>query len=113
METGRMECEAHRQQIEQIWTRIHIWVDSKEAIKRLQYTNLGLGQWLARCIIKRAEQLRQRGTAVEIHLILGHIDIEENRKLDKAAKEAAEKAGIQGYPERLASLPHVERTITE
>lgn len=53
----------------------------------------GPEQWLARCIIKRAQQLMEHGTALEINWVPGHMEVEGNEKTDKRAKEAPEKAG--------------------
>lgn len=73
----------------------------------------GLRLWIARCIIRRTQQLVEHGKAVEIYWVSGHMSVEGNKKADKAAKEAAEKTGIGKCPERLASLAHVSYMISQ
>lgn len=82
-------------------------------MKWLQHTDPGLGKWLARHIIGRAWQLKEREKEVEIYWLPGHINIEGNKKADKAAKKAMEKSGTQRYPERFTSLHHVGCIISE
>lgn len=53
LKNGQVRRKARRQRAESHWTQIHIWVDSQAAIKRLQHNALGLGQWLAKRIMKR------------------------------------------------------------
>lgn len=89
------------------WTKIHIWADSQTAFKRLQHTDPGPRQWLARHIIRRARQLSECRTAMEIHWVLKHTGVEGNERVDKVAKEAAEGAGTCRCPEQFVSLAHV------
>lgn len=95
------------------WTKIHIWADSQAAIKRLQHTAPGAGQWLARRIIARTQQLKERDTTVEIHWVPGQKGVEGNERADEAAKAAAEAVGVRRCPERFTSLAHIGRTVTE
>lgn len=108
-----MEREASREQTEPHWTKIHIWTDFQATIKRLQYTALSSEQWLARRIIRRAQQLLEHGTAVEIYWVQGHMCVEGNEKADEAVKEAIEKAGTRRFLEQLVSLTHIGHPITE
>lgn len=109
----RTERGISRQQTEPPWTRIHIWKNSQAAIKRLQYTDPGPRQWLARRIIRRTHGLTERGVTVEIHWVLGQIGVKGNKRTNGVAKEVVEKAGTQRCPERFAALAHVGHTISE
>lgn len=64
---ARMVRNASRQQRDLLWTKIYTKADTLTAIRRLQHTNPGPGQWLAKYIIGRAQQLKERGTEMEIH----------------------------------------------
>lgn len=75
--------------------------------------NHGPGQWLARWIIRRAQQQAERGTEVKVHWVLGHMGIEGNEEANKAAKKEAEKTGTRRCPEQIVSLAHIGRTIRE
>lgn len=82
-------------------------------MKRLQYMNYSPGQWLARCIIRRAQQLTERRTVVKVQWVLGYMDIKGNERSDEMAKDATERPGIRRCPEQFTSLAHLRRTITE
>lgn len=51
------------------WAKVHIWADSKAAIRRLQHSEPGQEQWLARRTIKKFRELKEQGTAVAIHWV--------------------------------------------
>lgn len=51
--------------------------------------------------------------SVEIYCVPGHMGVEGNEKADEKAKDAAERSGTRRFPERFASLAHVNCTITE
>lgn len=113
LRNSRVECEASRYWSELRWTRIDIWSDSQVAIKRLHNTAHDPGQWFVRPIIRRIQQLVKRGTALEIHWLLGHMCINRNEKADEADKEATERIGTRMGQEMFASHAHVRRTISE
>lgn len=71
-------------------TRVYIVTDSQETIEELQHTAPGPGQWLARLIIKRSQMLASRVIDTGIHCIQGHMEMNENEKVDKAAKAVTE-----------------------
>lgn len=113
LKTGRTGRGNNIQQMEPPRTKVRICADSQEVIKRLQHMDPGPGQWLARSIIKRAQQLAKLRTTVEVHSVPGHIGIEEKERADEVAKEVAEKADTQTCPERFASLIHISRKVTK
>lgn len=88
-----MECEDRRQHTEPPSTGIHVWANFKVAIKQLQHTDPGPGQWLARCIIRMAQQLMENGTLGDVHWVLGLIGVEGIERAYEIAKEKTEKAG--------------------
>lgn len=55
LQGGQMGRGASRQQRDLPWTMIYIWANSQAAIKPLQNTDPGPGQWLARLIIGRTQ----------------------------------------------------------
>lgn len=95
------------------WIRVYIWADSQAAIRRLQHNTSGPEQWLARCIMESIRQLGECPTKVDIYWVPDHMHVERNKKANKAAKEAAEKASTIKCPEQLASLTNIECTIWE
>lgn len=109
-QTGR---KTSRQLKHPLWTKINIWADSQVAIRRLQHMDPGPGQWLARYINGRAQQLMEYTTEVEIYWVPEPISVEWNRKANKAAKESAERACTRRCPEKFASLAHISRKVTE
>lgn len=97
---GKQTCRGRVSQKTTIrWTKIHIWPDTRIAIARLNHTPLEPGQWLARHIIERAQQLDEREVAVEIYCIPGHMCVKRNEQANKEAKTAAETRGVQECPE--------------
>lgn len=63
-------------------------------IASLQDTATGPGQWLARDIIARVQQLLQRGKAVEIYWVPGYRGIQGNKREDEVATMLAKERGI-------------------
>lgn len=55
----------------------------------------------------------EKGTAVEVHWVPGHIDVKGNKKTEKAAKKVAELPDTRRYPEHFVSLTNIGRTVTE
>lgn len=87
-ETGRQQSKSHR-------TRIHTWANFQAAFKSLQDRAPCPGQWLAKHINGKAQQLVEHGTAVEIHLMSDQKGVEGNKRADEAAKEAVEIVSIE------------------
>ncbi|KAI0999672.1 hypothetical protein K3495_g8523 [Podosphaera aphanis] len=107
---GRRESLVTNKILEEL-DRIHIWLDSCAAIKRMQHLEPGPGQWLACQIRRRMEDLKKYHITVYIHWVPRHAGIEENELADRTAKEAA-KHGTRPR-ERFTSLAHMMRRITE
>lgn len=83
------------QQTELRWTKVDIGVHSQAALKMLQHTDLGTGQWLKRRIIGRIQLLKECRTEMEIHWVTGHMGVKGNKKADETAKEAAERSSTR------------------
>lgn len=105
--------EAGRYQSGPCWLKVHIWADLLAVIKTLQHADPCPRQRLAKYIIRRAQQLAERRTEVEVHWVPRHMGVEGNERADEAAMEPEEKAGIRRCPERFTVLTHVGRTISE
>ncbi|POS87202.1 hypothetical protein EPUL_001602 [Erysiphe pulchra] len=90
---------------------VHIWLDSRATISRIQNLRLGPGQWLARRIYFQIRELQKHRIEVHIHWIPGYMEIEGNERADKAAKEAA--LSSRKCPEEFNSLSHIARTISD
>lgn len=86
---------------------MHVRKDSQGAIKRVQHMVVGLGKWLTRRIIAKAQQLTGMGVEVEIHWVSGHIRVNGNEQVDRAAKEEVRSTGIRRVVERFTLLSHV------
>lgn len=83
------------------------------AIKRLQNTDPGTGQWLARQVVKQTRELAERRIVVEVHSVPGHMRVKGNEKVEKAAKAVAKRPDTRMFLERFISLTYVGRTVTE
>lgn len=95
------------------WTKIYLWADLRVAIAQLPHTAPGPGQWLVRRIIARAQQLAERGVALEIHWVPGHMSVKGIGSYNEVAKIVAVYRGIREYPEWFTSLAHIRRLVTE
>ena len=89
----------------------YIWLDSLAAISRIQDLRPRAGQWLARRIYDKVNELQSHKVKVCIHWIPGHTGIKGNEMADMYAKEAA--AWSRKCPEEFITLSHIKRTITE
>ncbi|POS82121.1 hypothetical protein EPUL_006259, partial [Erysiphe pulchra] len=107
---GRRESLVKNKFLEEL-DRVHIWLDSCTAIKRIQHLEPGPGQWLACRIRRRMGNLKKYHITVHIHWVPGHAGIEGNKLADRTAKEAA-KCGTRPR-ERFTSLAHIMRRVTE
>lgn len=90
---------------------VHIWLDSRAAISRIQNLRPGPGQWLVRRIHFQIWELQKHQIEVHIHWIPGHMKIEGNERADKAAKEAA--LSSRKFSEEFNSLSHIACTISD
>ena len=68
--------------------RITVFSDSQTALKQLQGAKSSAGQALKTQIFKRTKQLHTQGRKLIVRWILKHKEIEGNKQVDKATKEA-------------------------
>lgn len=86
-------------------------LDCRVVLSRIQHFAPGPGRWLPYRIYDYIEKLVAAGINVEIHWVPGHTGVEGNGWADEAAKQAARSRSHCN--ERLASLTHVSRHVTE
>lgn len=61
----------------------------------------------------RAQHLAEGVVLVEIHWVLGHLDVKVNEKVDDIVTLAPETRGTPRCPKWFTFLSHIERTVSE
>ena len=103
-------AEQKTRQVRQPWI-INIFCDSQTIINNLRSCDSGVGQALKMQIYQKAKKLGQQGHSIFIRWAPGHSGIEENKRADKAAKEAVMRERVRTA--KWTSLTHVKRQIKE
>ena len=91
-----------------------IFSDSQAAVSRVQHSDCGPAQALARAAIDFSYKLRQRNS-ITVWWTLAHAGVEGNEQADAVAKRAAAREEGRADPEYLreASLSHLTRKTTK
>ena len=89
--------------------------DSQAAVARVQHSDCGPAQALARAVIDFSYELRQHDNSVTVRGTPAHAGVEGNERADATAKRAAAREEGRADPEYLgeASLSHLTRKTTE
>ena len=90
--------------------KVTVFSDSQTAIRKLQGLITGRGQALKAQIVKRTKLLQARDSEVTIQWIPSHSKVEENERVDIAAKETATKGKATV---KWNSLAYIKRSIRE
>ena len=88
--------------------------DSQAAVARIQHSDCGPAQALARAAIDWYYELRQRGNTITVRWTLTHVSVEWDEHADAMAKRAAEGEEDRAVPEYPRASPlHLTRKTTE
>ena len=89
-------------------SKLTIFVDSQNAIRRIAEQSDLAGQSIARVVHEKAQKLTSENVEVWIRWVPAHSGVEGNERADKAAKEAA-KTGKVSF--RYSSLTYIKQSI--
>ena len=90
---------------------VTVLLDSQAAINRLRHSDPGPGQEATLRLWKAAQALVDDNREVNVGWILGHQEVEGNKRADQAVKKTAARSTVTSNEK--VSLAHVRRAQTE